>query len=125
MPSPRSPKPAPQLAFGYPRKGLSGEFNTFRLGTTWATKCPPGSTVELVCARSKKLLGTATVRFIVVGKLDEMAPRFADLAHNWKGHPVPSERPALLVASMKKRYPPNRVRDDSLVSVIFLTEKNS
>jgi len=117
------PKALPQLAFSYPRRGLSGEFNTFRLGVKWASECPPGSTVELVDARTKRVLGRATVRFVIVGKLNDLAPRCADLAHNWKDHPVASERPGLLVASMKRRYPPNRVRDDSVVSVIYLTEK--
>lgn len=33
------------------------------------------------------------------------------------------ERPGLLVASMMKRYPPGRCREDSTVSVIYMKEQ--
>lgn len=109
------------LAFSYPRRGLVGEFNTFRLGRAWAD-CPIGQVVELVDSRSKKLLKLATVVSVHVGTLTEMAALHAHQAHNWKDHPA-DERSALLIASMKRRYPPNRVRDDSTVAVIYLKEQ--
>lgn len=112
---------APALAFGYPRRGLEGRFNTFRLGKTWAARAIPGATVELIDSRSKKLLKHARVLTVVQGTLIEMAQLHAREAHNWKGYPE-AERPALLVASMKKRYPPGRATDDSVVTVIYLEE---
>lgn len=110
-----------QIAFSYPRRGLEGQFNTFRLGASWATKVTPGSLVELVDARSKKVLKRATVKSVYVGVLIDMAQLHAHQAHNWKSYPE-AERAQLLIASMKKRYPPGRVRDDSTVSVIYLEE---
>jgi len=110
-----------QLKFGYPRRGLSGQFNTFRLGARAAEKYAPGAQVELVDSRSEKLLVRATVTTIHVGTLTEMAQLHAHLAHNWRDHPT-LEQPALLIASMKKRYPPNRVLDTSIVTVIYLNE---
>lgn len=111
-----------QIPFSYPRRGLDGQFNTFRLGANWATRVAPGDVVELVDSRSKKLLKRATVVSVHSGLITEMAQLHSHAAHNWKNHPE-AERPALLIASMKKRYPPNRVRDDSMVSVLYLKEE--
>lgn len=110
-----------QIAFGYPRRGLEGQFSTFRLGASWATKVAPGDSVELVDSRSKKLLKLATVVSVTTGHLDQMAKLHAHSAHNWKNHPE-AERPGLLVASLIKRYPPGRVNESSVVSVIYLQE---
>lgn len=110
-----------QLSFGYPRRGLDGQFNTFRLGASWATKVAPGDVVELVDARSKRPLKLATVVSVTTGQLDQMAKLHAHSTHNWKNHPE-DERPGLLIASMTKRYPPGRVKDHSVVSVIYLQE---
>lgn len=79
--------------------------------------------MELIDARTSKLLKRATVTSVHVGQLSEMAHQHADLAHNWKEYPA-EERAQLLIASMKKRYPPNRCREDSVVSVIYLQEQN-
>jgi NADPH-dependent ferric siderophore reductase len=110
-----------QIAFGYPRRGLEGTFNTFRLGSSWEQKCQPNDVVDLVDARSKKVLKRATVLRVFVGTLTELAAVHARWAHNWKDYP-PERQAALLVESMKKRYPPNRVTDSSIVSVIYLRE---
>ena len=112
-----------KIAFSYPRRGLEGTFNTFRLGASWADKLQPGTEVELVDSRSKKLLKRATVISVVTGQLEQMAGLHAHQAHNWKNHPA-DERPGLLTASMIKRYPPGRVRSDSVVSVIYMEELN-
>lgn len=107
-----------QIKFSYPRRGLTGSFNTFRLGTGLSTLVI-GQPVELVDARSGKLLKVATVTGVRVGRLQQMAQLHAHNAHNWKEHPA-DQRPDLLIASMKKRYPPNRVLDTSVVTVIDL-----
>lgn len=111
----------PIIKFGYPRRGLTGEFATFRLGARAAEKYAPGTRVELVDSRSKKTLKTATVTAVHVGALTDMASLHSHLAHNWKESPD-AERPGLLIASMKKRYPPGRCTDDSVCSVIYLKE---
>lgn len=110
------------LKFSYPRRGLSGQFATFRLGARVAQTHNPGDEVELVDSRSAKLLGRATVTEVYVGRLTDMAKLHSHMAHNWKDHPA-AERPGLLVASMTKRYPPGRCTDDSLVSVLYLQEQ--
>jgi hypothetical protein len=109
------------LSFGYPRRGLTNTFNTFRLGLSWVEKCPQGCVVDLVDARSKKLLKRATVLRVVTGHLIELAPEHAALAHNWREHPA-ADRASLLIASMVKRYPPGRVHEHSMCSVIYLEE---
>ena len=110
-----------QISFGYPRRGLTGVFNTFRLGLSWIMKCPKGESVELVDSRSKKVLAKATVLRVFTGPLNELAPAHARWAHNWKDHPE-DQRADLLIASMMKRYPPGRVSQTSVCSVIYLRE---
>jgi len=111
------------MKFSYPRRGLTGEFCTFRLGKAVADKHPPGSTVELVDSRSAKCLGFATVTAVYVGTLSDMASLHAHQAHNWKEHPE-AERPALLIASMIRRSFPGRCTDTSICSVIFMKENH-
>lgn len=116
-----------QLAFSYPRRGLSGEFATFRLGPRAAEKYPSGTLVELVDSKTKKLIARATVTGVHVGELSAMAAQHAHQAHNWKEHPEP-QRAELLIASMLKRYKhfgPTRCNQNSIVSVIFLRESAS
>jgi hypothetical protein len=108
-----------QLKFSYPRRGLVGSFNTFRLGLAPSRNLKPGEQVELVAARTGKHLGYATVQSLHTGSLDTMASAHAALAHNWKDHPA-EQRAELLKGSMKKRYPPGRCADDSAVTVIYL-----
>lgn len=109
-----------QLKFSYPRRGLSGRFNTFRLGTA-AARLPVGELVELVDSRTGRVLKRATVQSVSVGQLRDMALLHAHNAHNWKDHPE-EQRSDLLMASLKRRYPPNRVVDTSIVTVIELLE---
>jgi hypothetical protein len=111
-----------QIAFGYPRRGLEGQFATFRLGANWAARVTPGEVVDLVDSRSKKLLKRATVVSVCTGLITDMALQHSHAAHNWKNHPE-AERPALLIASMTKRYPPGRVKETSMVSVLYLKEE--
>lgn len=115
-----------QISFSHPRRGLTGEFATFRLGRAAAEKYLPGSLVELVDSRSKKLLVRASVVSVHVGTLTEVAALYGHQAHNWKEHPA-SERAALLVASILKRfkhYGPTRCSETAICSVILLKENN-
>ena len=110
-----------KISFSYPRRGLFGDFATFRLGSGAAEKHPPGTAVELIDSRSKRTIKLAIVTAVYVGTLSDMATQHAHMAHNWKESP-PGQRNALLVASMKKRYPPGRCSDNSICTVIYLKE---
>lgn len=111
----------PTIAFGYPRRGLTGEFATFRLGARAAEKHPPGTVVELVDSRTKRPLKRATVVSVHVGALTDLAVVHAHQAHNWKEHPE-GDRANLLIFSMMRRYPPGRCTHDSVCSVLYLKE---
>lgn len=106
------------LKFAPPIRGLSGLFNTFRLGDI-AGRFAPGDVVKLVKGRVPELLLEATVDRVIVGTLGQMALVHAEHAHNWKEHPA-DQRPDLLKASMKSRYKPGMVTDTSVVTVIYL-----
>lgn len=115
----------PTISFSYPRRGLVGEFATFRLGASAAQKYQPGTVVELVDSRSKKLIKRATVTRVCAGALTDMAVLYSHMAHNWKEHPS-EERAGLLIASMLRRYKhygPTRCSETAIVSVIFLREE--
>ena len=112
------------IRFSYPRRGLDGDFATFRLGARAAQSYPVDSVVELVDSRTMKLLKRAVVTSVDTGELAAMARLYGHLAHNWKEHPS-EERPELLIASMKKRYKhygPSRCSENSICSVICLKE---
>ena len=109
------------LVFGYPRRGLSGEFATFRLGVKASQTFFVGSCVDLLAAKTKKLIIKAQVTAVYFGPLQEMADLHSAAAHNWKDHPA-NQRSALLIASMKKRYFPGQIRETSICSVIYLKE---
>jgi hypothetical protein len=110
-----------QIRFSYPRRGLTGQFTTFRLGAKLGRTLTLGEVVDLVDSRTAKLLTRATVTSVFTGQLDAMAQLHAGQAHNWREYPE-ADRPALLVASMKKRWVPGRVLDTSVVTVIYLEE---
>lgn len=109
------------LVFGYPRRGLSGEFATFRLGAKASQTFTVGASVDLLASKTKKLIITAQVTAVYFGTLRQMAALHGVAAHNWKDHPA-DQRSALLIASMKKRYFPGRVQDTSICSAIYLKE---
>jgi len=113
------------IAFSHPRRGLEGTFATFRLGAKWAEKLAKGDTVELIDARTKRALKTATVVGVTTGQLADMASSYGRWAHNWQEHPE-VDRPALLLESIRKRFKhwgPKRTADDAPCSVIFLREE--
>lgn len=109
------------LAFSYPRRNLCGEFATFRIGAKAAKTYQVGDVVECVDSASKRVLVRCKVVGVYQGALSSVAGLFAHLAHNWKDYPE-HERSALLIASMKKRYPPGVVQDNKTCSVIHLLE---
>lgn len=109
------------IKFSYPRRGLEGQFNTFRLGAALSKTLKPGAEVDLVDARTAKLLKRATVTAVYVGQLESMAQQHAHLSHNWKNHPEDS-RATTLMESFVRRYPPGRARYDSIVTVVYLKE---
>ena len=109
------------IKFSYPRRGLDGHFNTFRLGAKLSQSLAPGDEVDLVDARTAKVLKRATVTSVHTGQLESMAPQHAHLSHNWKNHPEDS-RATTLMESFVRRYPPGRARRDSIVTVVYLKE---
>lgn len=109
------------LAFSYPRRNLCGEFATFRIGAKASKTYQVGDVVECVDSVSKRVLVRCKVIGVYQGALSSVALLFAHLAHNWKGYPE-DQRSALLIASIKKRYPPGVVQDNKTCSVIHLQE---
>ncbi|WP_156507113.1 hypothetical protein [Comamonas thiooxydans] len=110
-----------QMKFGYPRRNLKGEFVTFRLGQKAGRDYLVGDFVDLIDSRTGKVLLHAKVVATDCGELQDMASKWAHMAHNWLDHPA-MQRAQLLVTSMKKRYFPGRCQDNSHTTVIHLIE---
>lgn len=110
-----------QMKFGYPRRNLKGEFVTFRLGHKAAKDYLIGELVDLIDSATGRVLLRAQVIGKDGGTLQQMATKWAHMAHNWLDHPQ-EQRASLLVASMKKRYFPGRCTDESHTTVIRIRE---
>lgn len=107
------------IEFAPPMLGLEGNFNTFRLGGTWAKRLTTGDKVLLMNKPQAAIFATAVVERVLVGKLCDLAPEHAAMNHNQKGIDV-AEAPERLISAMKKRYGPHRCSDNSRCSVIYL-----
>ena len=107
------------IEFAPPMTGFEGRFNTVRLGGTWGRRVKGGDRVLLLDKRVSAVFGTAEVEQVVVGRLNELAPAHAEHNHNQKGLDAQGA-PERLVAGMKKRYGPQKVRDNSLVTFVYL-----
>lgn len=62
------------------KRGTEHSFNTFRLGAAWASRLQPGVEVALVDAK-EELFGTARVRAVYHGALEDMALLFGEDNH--------------------------------------------
>lgn len=106
------------IDFSPPAHNLNAPlFKTFRLGVAYSKRLRPDQRVYLLARKNMQIVGAACVMAVEVGDFLEMTYKHAFLAHNWLGHPDPIEA---LRESMRKRYGPNKISDDSLVTVITL-----
>lgn len=107
------------IDFAPPMTGFEDTFNTVRLGGAWAKRLVGGERVYLVDKPKSAVFGTAIVESVVKGKLCDLAPLHAANNHNQKGLD-PVGAPDRFIAGVMKRYGPQKVRDNSLCTVIYL-----
>lgn len=111
------------LEFSPPLAGIEGRFNTMRLGLKWSKSLTVGERVLLVDKRKSKVMASAVVEDLQVGKLGEMAKLHAVRNHNQKGLD-PLNAPQRLVVNMIKRYGPMMCDENKRVTVIYLRCEN-
>lgn len=107
------------IEFSPPMSGIEGVFNTVRLGGKYGKLLAPGDTVMLIDRKLSKVIGTAEVIAVEVGKLSEMAALHAAQNHNQKGLDE-SGAPRRLIDNMIRRYGPHKCGENSRVTVIYL-----
>lgn len=111
----------PRYAIGFlSTEGLDREeFCTFRLHGTWGKKLKKGMYVYMLDNQSGMVVGKARVSQVYVGPLAQQAQMFGMDSHV-EPLRVPKGYAQRRLESLRKIYGPNRVRDDSRVTVIYL-----
>ena len=107
------------IGFVPPIEGIEREFNTFRLGGTWAKKLAVGDNVLIMDEKGKFVFGAATVTRIETGKLAEMCVEHAHWNHRELANPVTGAGERLL-AYLRKLFGPVICTDNKLTTVIYL-----
>jgi hypothetical protein len=99
--------------------GLDGEFNTIRLGMTYAKKLNAGDLVFLLDEKERKVFGTAEVVSVETDKLGEICLNHAAKNHtelaSTDGHEA--ER---LFKLLQKIYGPHIATPEKKATVIYL-----
>lgn len=108
------------IEFSPPIMGISGTFNTFRLGIRYSKILKVNDTVCLIDKQKLAIMGYAQVKEVLVGRLDDMAKLHASKNHNQVLN-EPMFAPDLLIEAMMKRYGPHMVSLDKKVTVIYLS----
>lgn len=107
------------VGFVPPMVGLESEFNTVRLGLTYAKRLKAGDTVFLLDEKERKVFGTAEVVSVETGKLGEICLNHAAKNHtellSTDGHEA--ER---LFKLLQKIYGPHAAVPEKKATVIYL-----
>lgn len=107
------------IGFIPPIVGTEGDFNTFRLGMSYAKSLSPGQEVFLLNEKEKIVFGRAVVESIDVGALSEMC-----LTHGHKNHTELNRdadaAPESLMRTIVKIYGPHIATPTKKATVIYL-----
>lgn len=75
------------IDFAPPLEGMSGEFNTIRLGLTWPKRIKEGDKVFLMDNKERRIFGAAIVTGIHTGTLEEICKHHAQHNHTAIANP--------------------------------------
>lgn len=110
-----------------PLEGLSGEFNTIRIGVTWARKLKAGDTVFLMDNKERVIFGTAQVTAIHQGTLEEICALHGKNNHTQLAASVEVgtlDVAAAMMGVMKKIYGPHIALPNKKTTAIYLQRKS-
>ena len=107
------------IEFSPPMVGITGTFNTVRLGLKLSRCLNVGDKVVLIDKRRAETMGAAFVESVHVGRLGDMAQLHAAENHNQRGLDR-EDAPKRLVANMVKRYGPHICNENKYVTVVYL-----
>lgn len=106
------------IGFIPPVVGTEEEFNTFRLGTTYAKTLSPGDEVLLLNEKAKIVFGRARVERIETGGLGEMCLLHAHKNHTELGKD-PNFAPLRLMETLRRIYGPHIATLTKKTTVIY------
>lgn len=106
------------IGFIPPVVGTEEEFNTFRLGTTYAKTLSPGDEVLLLNEKAKIVFGRARVERIETGCLGEMCLLHAHKNHTELGND-PNTAPERLHDTLRRIYGPHIATLTKKTTVIY------
>ena len=101
-------------------EGIDDIFNTIRVGKTWMKRIAPGDTVLLMDKKRSVIFGKARVQSILSGKLNAIEEDHARYNHNQKNNADIAIAPARLRINLRKRYGPQIIHDNKIVTVIYM-----
>lgn len=109
------------------RAGTDREhFATFRLHHSWAKRLKAGRVVFLCDTKTRQVYGKAKVLSLYTGKVGRLLLDYGHFSHLEEQTDTSDRDPNRTAAakrrfaSMQKRYGPNRVREDTNLTTIFL-----
>lgn len=113
------------LDFIPPLEGMSGEFNTIRIGITWAKKLKAGDLVFLMNNKERAIFGTARVIEVHLGTLEEICQQHGHMNHTQKSaepHTLPAAETALrMMQVITKIYGPHIALPSKKTTAIYLS----
>jgi hypothetical protein len=113
----------PGLRFGVGIDGLTGEFNTMRVGSAWLHRLIAGQRVGLL-GKAGNCLGYALVTHVEAGPKQDMLTRYAAENHVFKGRyyaKIPmAERAASLNRTLRNMYGSMIYTNATVLTVIRL-----
>jgi len=109
----------PVIGFIPPVEGVEGEFNTFRLGSTFVKRLKEGDEVFLMDEKNKVVFGRAQVMRVEGGLLGELCLLHAEKNHRELKHDAEgaSER---LFKYLQKIYGPHIATPTKKACVIYM-----
>jgi hypothetical protein len=107
------------IGFVPPVEGIDGNFNTFRLGGTLATRLTSGQEVLLLNEKTKMVFGRAEVLSVHMGKLREMCAMHARFNHRELANDADGA-PDRLFSYLTKLFGPHIATDNKRCTVIYL-----
>lgn len=108
------------IQFAPPHQGFEGEFNTLRLGKTWATRLKLGDVIAITDSKTGEVFSWAEVTAVHADRLPALLRDHAHRNHKEQGTDDPSGAAERRRASMSKLYGPRFVTDTRWAAAIYL-----
>lgn len=108
------------MTFAPPHHGFHGEFNTLRLGKTWATRLKLGDVIGITDSKTGEIFCWAEVTATHADRLPALLRDHAHRNHKEQGTDDPAGAAERRRVSLSKLYGPRFVTDNRWATAIYL-----